>query len=178
VGRRSKHDVRIPYVFFFLLGGGNFITSTFVNSETFEANCTSDAGLPLEFQRVVFWYYAGVPQPLVTSVFCYPAVELWNVNVSVDAASGNVTSVTPLQQITNFNTTGFPPAGRAYNGLDLNNYTLDVFGQQRQTATQLQLPAAVLNIAEATNSFTEDSVTQLTNTVYVRQFRFFFLSRG
>jgi hypothetical protein len=62
--------------------------------------------------------------------------------------------------------TGPPQNGRAYNGIQFDDLSQDYFSLQRQNATRVQLPAAVLQIAETDNNFTKDHLTNLTNVVY------------
>ncbi|KAG6888940.1 hypothetical protein C0995_004795 [Termitomyces sp. Mi166 len=95
------------------------------------------------------------PVAKASATFCFPTLSLWDVNVNVDLASGNLTQVTelrPFSSSSNFsslsaNVTGAPLLGRAYNGVDFNLTNPDEFVLERQNATRLQLPAAVFQAA-------------------------------
>lgn len=128
------------------------------------------------------------PQVMASATFCYPTLTLWDVNVNVDLASGNLTKVTelrPFSSASNFssfsaNVTGAPLNGRAYNGIQFNLTDPDEFVRARRNATQLQLPAAVYQSAVLSpeglvGSFEADRFVQLSTQVYVRRFYFWFL---
>jgi hypothetical protein len=137
--------------------------------EAFLAECDTDTSVPVEFRQVVFWFYTSTPRPLVSAVFCKPSIELWNVTAVFNLATNppHITSITPLQRITTVaSITGPPQNGRAYNGIEFDDLSQDYFSLQRQNATRVQLPAAVLQIAESTGEFTRDRFTNLTNVVY------------
>ncbi|TFK47572.1 hypothetical protein OE88DRAFT_1665776 [Heliocybe sulcata] len=134
-------------------------------------------GTPDYLRRVLFWYFTY--QPANASItFCQPTVSLWNVNVNVDLASGNLTSVTTLSPFHvnqgNFsafagNITGSPLNGKAYNGIAYNLTGPDPFTVARVNATQLTLPAAVFQSADQTGLegvFQSNGFVGLTNTVY------------
>jgi hypothetical protein len=117
---------------------------------------------------------------MASATFCYPSLTLWDVNVNVDLASGNVTKVTelrPFSSSSNFsslsaNVTGPPLNSRAYNGIKFNLTNPDEFVRARLNATQLQLPAAVYQSAILSpeglvGSFQADRFVQLSNQVYV-----------
>lgn len=120
------------------------------------------------------------PNAKSSATFCNPSISLWDVNVNVDIASGNLTKVTELRPFTsssNFsslsaNVTGAPLNGRAYNGIKFNLTNPDEFVLARQNATQLQMPAAVFQAAVQSTqgvqaSFDADLFVQWSNDVYV-----------
>jgi hypothetical protein len=125
----------------------------------------------LEFRRVVFWYFTYEPVVLAAATFCSPAIEMWDVRVTIDLASENITSITALETVNNVISITQPPMnGRAYNGIafTLSAAQQDEFILARLNATRLQLPAAVVQAAESSQTFTQDRFTQLTSQVYVR----------
>lgn len=94
--------------------------------------------------------------------------------------ANNVTQVTELGQFTstsNFssgaaNLTGSPLFGRAYNGIEFNLTDPDQFTTARQSAIQLQMPAAVVQKAEQSQgglagAFTTDSFVPFSTEIYV-----------
>jgi hypothetical protein len=131
--------------------------------------CDGEAQLSVSFQQVSFWYYTSQPTKVVTAIFCAPALELWNVTATVDIATGAVRSLVPLQQVSNVpSLTGSPTNGHAYNGVEWDaNFPQDFFSLQRQNATRLQLPAAVLQMAATTGNFSQQAFANLTTSVYV-----------
>ncbi|KAF9459137.1 hypothetical protein BDZ94DRAFT_1060738 [Collybia nuda] len=140
---------------------------------------TCDPAQPPQFSPVIFWFFTYQPQPMVSATYCYPSITLWDVNVNVDLASGNVTKVTELRPFTsssNFssfsaNVTGTPLNGRAYNGIQFNLTNPDEFVRARRNATQLQLPASVYQAALLSKegligSFQAGRFVELSNEVY------------
>ncbi|KAF8880015.1 hypothetical protein BD779DRAFT_1550009 [Infundibulicybe gibba] len=132
---------------------------------------------PPQFSPVVFWFFTYKPTALSSATICFPSFTLWDVNVNVDLASGNLTKVTELQpfsQSSNFssfsaNVTGPPLNGQAYNGIQFNLTNPDRFVLARQDAVQLQLPAAVYQSAlngDIVGAFNSDLFVQLANSVY------------
>ncbi|KAG5353078.1 hypothetical protein C0989_010701 [Termitomyces sp. Mn162] len=98
----------------------------------------------------------GTTPPKASATFCFPTISLFDVNVSVELANGNLSQVTelrPFSSSSNFssfsaNVTGSPLFGRAYNGIQFNfTSSPDMFALERQNATRLQLPAAVFQAA-------------------------------
>jgi hypothetical protein len=117
---------------------------------------------------------------MASATFCMPSISAWDVDVTIDLASSNITSVTPLQQVDNATNTvtGSPLNGLAYNGLSFDAALTRVnrFTRARQDATRLQLPAAVLQVAESLDVYSIDLFAQLTDRVYVRHASPFLLS--
>jgi hypothetical protein len=95
------------------------------------------------------------PSPVASATFCYPSVSIWEVNVGVDIKTGiivtNVSEIKPFPQYSNFsslpNVTGPPLNGSAYNGIAFDLTNPDQFVLGRRNATQLQLPAAIYQVA-------------------------------
>jgi hypothetical protein len=148
-------------------------------AEVFPSNCSNSATTPFEFQPVVFWFFAYDPV-LSAAIFCSPAIELVDVMVTIDLASSNITSISTLGPFTSSsnyssfsgNVTGPPLNGRAYNGVAFNATNADRFTLARQSATQLILPAAVLQSAETspeglTSVYTQNRFVDLSTKVYV-----------
>jgi hypothetical protein len=144
--------------------------------EAFSADCASESQLSISFRQVVFWFYTPSPSVVLTAIFCSPTIELWNVTVTIDPTTTSVTSLTPRQQIQNVSSiTGPPGNGRAYNGVEFDgNFQQDTFSQQRQNATQVQLPAAVIQVGTQSGQFSQQRFRDLTETVYVRFASLFF----
>jgi hypothetical protein len=143
-------------------------------------NCPAYASTPLQFLPVIFWFFTYQPTPSASATFCFPTIELFDVSVNVDLASGNLTQVTELGPFTgssNFsslssNITGAPLNGQAYNGIEFNLTNPDIFVLERLNATHLSLPAAVFQAAEAspeglTAVFNTNQFVQLSTQVYV-----------
>jgi len=137
--------------------------------------------LPIQFSPVVFWFFTYPPAGGIASsaTFCFPTISLWEVTVSLDLASGNLTSVSeigpfntnsPFYQFSS-NVSGDPLDGRAYNGIAFNLTDPDRFVIARQNATDLQLPAAVFQAAEQSSfgllgAFLNNQFVELTNQIY------------
>ncbi|KAH0581767.1 hypothetical protein J132_10903 [Termitomyces sp. J132] len=110
-----------------------------------------------QFSPVIFWFFTyETTPPKASATFCFPTISLFDVNVSVELANGNLSQVTelrPFSSSSNFssfsaNVTGSPLFGRAYNGIQFNfTSSPDMFALERQNATRLQLPAAVFQAA-------------------------------
>ncbi|RDB16062.1 hypothetical protein Hypma_003454 [Hypsizygus marmoreus] len=152
-------------------------TTTLFGTDT--GDCSS--ALPPQFSPVIFWFFTYQPSARASATFCYPSFTLWDVNVNVDLASGNLTKVTelrPFSSSSNFsslsaNITGAPLFSRAYNGIKFNLTNPDVFVLARQAATQLQLPAAVYQSAVQSSqglvgSFEANRFVELSTDVYQR----------
>lgn len=101
--------------------------------------------------------------------------------VGVDIHTGNITTISELEQFTtssNFssasgNVTGAPLDGRAYNGIAFNLTNPDQFVIARQNATRLQLPASVYQAALQLPAglpgiFDDDTYLTLVDQSYVR----------
>ncbi|KAJ7638599.1 hypothetical protein FB45DRAFT_827076 [Roridomyces roridus] len=147
---------------------------------------TTDCGnssTPAQFQPVVFWFFTYSPQAMASATLCTPTISLWDAEVTLDIASGNVTNVKQLGPFNaetspfgslSGNVTGAPLNGRAYNGI---NFTLvapdnDKFVVARMNATQLTMPAAVMQAAAQSaqglqGSFSADLFVQWSNQVYI-----------
>jgi hypothetical protein len=138
-----------------------------------------------QFSPVVFWFFTYQPQATASATFCFPTIQLYDVNVHVDLASGNLTEVTELGPFTttsNFsslsaNVTGDPLDGRAYNGIGFNLTNPDIFVTQRLSALQLTLPAAIFQAAESSPQglpavFASNDFVQYSSQVYVSYGRF------
>ncbi|KAG6830771.1 hypothetical protein H0H87_007170 [Tephrocybe sp. NHM501043] len=132
-----------------------------------------------QFSPVVFWFFTYEPTPRASATFCFPTISLWDVNVNIDLATGNLTQVMEIQPFStssNFsslaaNVTGEPLFGHAYNGLQFNLSSPDPFVQARQTSTRLQLPAAVFQEAVQSpqgllGSFDANRFVDLSTRVY------------
>jgi hypothetical protein len=122
------------------------------------------------FRRVVFWFFTYEPTVLASATFCSPTISAWNVSLTIDLASSNITNIIGLAQINVTKSgTGLPDNGHAYNGLsfDPSSTQFDRFTLARQEATRLQLPAAVLQVADSAGTYTEDKFAELTGKVYV-----------
>ena len=171
--------VRLFGMSLFILTPENVILTRIHFPEVFPSDCPNDGDIAKEFRPVVFWFFAYNPV-LSAAVFCSPSIELVEAIVTVDLASSNITSVTPTGPFTsssNFggssaNVTGPPLNGRAYNGVAFNVTNSDKFTLARQNATQLILPASVLQSAETTpeglaSVYAEKRFVDLSSMVYV-----------
>lgn len=137
------------------------------------------------FLPAIFWFFTYQPTPAASVTLCAPTIQLQNVAVTIDISSSNLTSVTTLSSVgaSEANITWFTGNqtndlnGQAYNGLSWpeDQLAADPFVNQRATAIQLQLPAAVFQNAVQspeglTAAFTNNSFAALSATVYVRIF--------
>ena len=78
---------------------------------------------------MIFWFFTYLPKPMASLTLCTPAISLLDVSVSIDLASRNLSSVTPLGPLGSRNGTdaalaqfagnvsGPPLQGQAYNGM-------------------------------------------------------------
>lgn len=146
-------------------------------------NCTNSDDVPDHFKPVMFWFFTYQPAPAASATFCFPSIQLFDVNVAVDLASGNLTDVTrlrPFRRSSNFsslstNVTGVPLNGRAFNGIEFNLTDPDIFVLSRLNATQLLIPSAVFQAAESspeglagvfsTNGFVQWAIQVYVSTV-------------
>ena len=81
------------------------------------ADSCASAGLDVEFQPVVFWFYLNASSPQVASVYCNPTMNVFTVQTSMNlttAALGPCTIIEPAGGTNNV--TGSPQNGRPYNG--------------------------------------------------------------
>ncbi|KAJ7774308.1 hypothetical protein DFH07DRAFT_912857 [Mycena maculata] len=141
-----------------------------------------DPSTPPQFQPVVFWFFTYVPSAASSATLCNASILLWDAEVTLDLASGNLTNVDVLKPFNaetspfaslSGNLTGAPLKGRAYNGI---NFTLtppnnDKFVVARMNATQLTMPAAVFQAAVQSSqglegSFSADLFVNWSNDVY------------
>jgi hypothetical protein len=158
----------------------NKTTSHLFDSNVFE-NCIP--GEPSWFQPIVLWFFTyDTSPPQGSATYCAPSISLWEVAVTVDIATGNLTSVkeirplnasstSPLASLSG-NITGAPLNGRAYNGIRFNLTEADQFVIARQNATNLQLPSSVLQAATISpggisGAFATNSFTGMAVNVYV-----------
>jgi hypothetical protein len=144
-------------------------------------NCTP--GQPVWFQPIVLWFFTyDATPPQGSATYCAPAISLWEVAVTVDIATGNLTSVQEINQLNanstsplasvSGNITGAPLNGRAYNGIQFDLTGADQFVNERQNATDVQLPSSILQAAATspgglTTAFATNSFTGMAVHVYV-----------
>ncbi|KAL1744270.1 hypothetical protein HDZ31DRAFT_17262, partial [Schizophyllum fasciatum] len=138
-------------------------------------SCTS--GVAPQFAPVVFWFFTYQPSAQASATFCYPSFELLDVTVSVDHASGNITSIKELGKFTsasNFSQFASNMSnlnGTPFNGIAFNLTNPDSYVLERANATQLALPAAVFQRASQSEgglqaSFAANDFTPSSNSVY------------
>jgi hypothetical protein len=158
-----------------------------VNQSTphlFGSNVFDDCvpGDPVWFQPIVLWFFTyDTTPPQGSATYCAPAISLWEVAVTVDIATSNLTSVKEISPLNasstspfaslSGNVTGAPLNGRAYNGIQFNLTGADQFVIARQNATDLQLPSSILQAAETspgglTTAFATNSFTGMAVQVY------------
>lgn len=116
-------------------------------------NCTAAdiAALDATTKPVYFWFASPKSSPPVASlVFCRPQLSLHNVTITVNLANGNLINVQPNADLT-------PPGnlaenapfnGQAFNGVEFNITGASAETLLRANATQLQLPASILQMME------------------------------
>ncbi|KAL0957578.1 hypothetical protein HGRIS_001362 [Hohenbuehelia grisea] len=140
--------------------------------------CTNQ--VPQQFAPVIFWFFTYNPTAMASGIICTPSFSLFDVAVTVDIATANLTSVTELKPFSSFsnfsetsaNITGSPLNGRAYNGLQFDlGPSPSRFTLAKKAATQLQLPAAVYQAAVQApeglvGTFTADKFVQRSTQVY------------
>jgi hypothetical protein len=135
----------------------------------------NNTGLPDYLRPIVFWFFTyDTNPPQGSATFCAPTISLLDVAVTVDIDTWNLTYVqeigpfnsttSPFSSLSG-NVTGAPLNGRAFNGIVFNLTNPDQFTIQRSNATDLQLPASILQAASTapgglaaafqTNSFVE-----------------------
>ncbi|TFK41506.1 hypothetical protein BDQ12DRAFT_570247, partial [Crucibulum laeve] len=97
-------------------------TSTLFGTDT--PDCGPQGQLP-QFGPVIFWFFTYLTTPpRASATFCYPSISLWDVNVSVDLASSNLTHVTELRpfsassNFSEFSANISSLNGQAYNGIN------------------------------------------------------------
>jgi hypothetical protein len=144
-------------------------------------NCVPDN--PPWFQPIVLWFFTyDTTPPQGSATYCAPTISLWDVAVTVDIATGNLTSVQEISPLNSSSTsplaslsgniTGAPLNGQPYNGIQFNLTDADQFVIARQNATDLQLPSSILQMAERgpgglTAAFATGSFTGMVVQVYV-----------
>src|ERR1700685_1160241 len=141
-----------------------------------------NTGTPNLFLPIVFWFFTyNSNPPQGSATHCAPVISLWDVAVSVDIATSNLTSVTEIKPFNSStspfaslsgNVTGAPLNGRAYNGIAFNLTAADQFVVARANATDLQLPSSVLQSASTspgglTAAFSSNSFAGIATKVYV-----------
>lgn len=143
------------------------------------------AGTTEYFRPIVLWFftYDSTP-PQSSATHCAPVISLWEVEAQVDIASMNMTSVKETRPFnastspfasSSSNITGAPLNGQAYNGVSFNVTNPDQFVFARGNATNLQLPASILQAAQASPSglpeaFRTNSFVGMATNVYVSWF--------
>ncbi|KAJ7781489.1 hypothetical protein B0H16DRAFT_1498593 [Mycena metata] len=141
-----------------------------------------DPTTPPQFLPVVFWFFTYLPTAQASATICSPTITLLDATVTLDLASGNLTSVHELGPFNaatspfgslSANLTGAPLNGRAYNGINFTLTNPDEFVIARMNATQLTMPAAVFQAAVQSpagvaGSFGADLFVTLSDTVYAK----------
>jgi hypothetical protein len=157
-------------------------TVTKSTSHLFGTNVMPDCnntGTPDWFRPIVVWFFTyDTSPPQGSATQCAPTISLWEVEVQVDIGSMNLTSV---QEIRPFNATTSPFSeaaanltalnGQAYNGVAFDAPNPDQFVLQRENATNLMLPASILQAASSgsgglTGAFASNSFTGMAIQVY------------
>lgn len=137
---------------------------------------------PEWFLPIIIWFFTyDTTPPQGSATYCAPQISLWDVEVTVDIASGNLTNVVELAPFNastspfgnlSANVTGPPVNGMAYNGVAFNLTGADSFVLARANATNLQLPASILQAAALapgglTAAFANNTFTAMAVQVYV-----------
>jgi hypothetical protein len=141
-----------------------------------------NTGTPASFRPIIIWFFTYDLKPAQGSAtYCAPAISLWDVAVTVDIASSNLTSVREIKPFdpqtspfTSFsgNITGVPLNGRAFNGVGFDTTGTDQFVAARASAANLQLPASIVRSAETgpgglDAAFGTNSFPAMATQVYV-----------
>lgn len=141
-----------------------------------------NTGNPPWFLPIILWFFTyDTNPPQGSATYCAPTISLWEVEVQVDIASGNLTSITEIRPFNagtspfaslSGNITGAPLNGRAYNGIGFNLTGADQFMMARASSADLQLPASVLQSAETSPgglpvAFSTNSFPATAKQVYV-----------
>ena len=116
-------------------------------------NCTASdiTTLDAPVKPVYFWFASPTANPPAAAlVFCRPQLSLHNVTITVNLANGNLINVQPNADLTPpDNLAANPPFnGHALNGVEFNLTGASAETILRGNATQLQLPASMLQIME------------------------------
>jgi hypothetical protein len=144
--------------------------------------CAALAELPAEHRPVVLWFFTYRTAPISSAVvFCTPKIELWAVNATVDLNTHNLTSVvtntlldtTAANNMSALGGSAFNGAAWPSNDSVTLNTTVDPFIAARQSATLLQLPAAVFQAAADSqggiaDSFNNNRMVPYAQAIYVR----------
>ncbi|KAI0058622.1 hypothetical protein BV25DRAFT_1810416, partial [Artomyces pyxidatus] len=142
--------------------------------------CDAFNGTDVAFAPVIFWFFTYQPKATASVTLCAPTITVQKVAVTVDLSSQNLTSVTPLSNITSGDPNFAQSAagvlalnGQAYNGMNwsANQLVADPFVNARAQAIQLQLPAAVFQNAVQSPAglnaaFLNNAFAPLSTTVY------------
>jgi hypothetical protein len=155
------------------------------SSVSFGDGCAQFRDTPVEHQPIALWFftYRTQPNPSSSIAFCEPSIDLWRVRAEVDLTARNLTNVDIIGSLSSSdmggglsgNITGTPLNGQAYNGAAFDPNQLaqaDPFVLSRATATNLQLPAAVMQAARLDPAgfeaaFATQKFVDLSNSVYV-----------
>ncbi|KAK7021922.1 hypothetical protein VNI00_017151 [Paramarasmius palmivorus] len=142
------------------------------------ANCTSGefANVEPQFRPVVFWFFTYQPSARSSATICTPRFQLFDVAVTIDLGSGNVTKVVEQGPLSNFSSQAASLdtlQSRAYNGIDFpaNVTDSDSTINSRKQAIQLTMPAAIFQRAVESpegieGSFAADRFVGLSTGVY------------
>ncbi|KAJ7074670.1 hypothetical protein C8F01DRAFT_1101419 [Mycena amicta] len=112
--------------------------------------CGDTATRNVTSQPVVFWFYQNLdngPNPQLKTVFCVPFMELFQVNAKADLSSGDLTSVSILNNYTTpSNISGAPINGIPYNAV-IFDPSSNPFIQARANGTHVGVPGAIFRSA-------------------------------
>jgi len=115
---------------------------------------------------------------MASAAFCTPKLSIHRVTAAADIATGNLTRVTLLEDITSSpeyaSISGPPLNGRPYNGMRFPLADPDPFVLARENATRLQLPAAILMAAQLQTEndyFANNKFWEVSQEVYVSRTR-------
>ena len=143
------------------------------------ADC-NNTGAPDWFRPIVLWFFTyDTSPPQGSATHCAPTISLWEVEAQVDIASMNLTSVQEIRPF-DASTSPFSAAadnitalnGQAYNGVAFDAPNPDQFVFQRENATNVMLPASILQAASTgpgglKGAFANNSFTSMATQVYV-----------
>ena len=161
-------------------------------SSTDPATCGLDPNTSIDFVPIMFWFF-HIPDhgdPQASAVICRPTLELFNVDVEVNANNNSLNSVQILNNYTLANNiTGSPLNGKPYNACVVTSIkrlsctkTLcrvlfsssnsNEFVKARAVAIQSQIPGAIFRVAserfDIDQFFGTPRFLPLTKTIYVR----------
>jgi len=141
----------------------------------------NNTGAPEYFRPIIFWFFTfDTTPPQGSATFCAPTIALFDVVANVDINTGNLTSIQELQPFNTStslfaslskNVTGAPLNGQAFNGIVFNLTGADEDVIARSNATDLQLPASIMQAATMapgglTVAFQTNSIVQMATKVY------------